>query len=54
MQEVQQVVGVLPGGVETDDEGDGVVALGELFEALAELGLAAGILGELQLGGGRL
>ena len=44
---MQQVVGVLPGGIEADVESDGVVALGELFEALAELGIAAGILGEL-------
>ena len=47
MQEVQQVVGILPGGIETDVESNGRLTLSELFEALAELGIAAGILGEL-------
>ena len=36
VQEVEQVVGILAGGVETDDEVDGAVALGDAFEALAE------------------
>ena len=56
MEEVKQVVGVLTGGVEADDEvnvaADG--APGDVLEPLAELGVACGGLGELQLGGGRL
>jgi hypothetical protein len=54
MKEMQEVVGVLPGGIQADDEGDGREAPGELFEALAELGVAVGGLGEGQLGGGGL
>ena len=46
-QEVQEVVGVLSGGIETDDEGDGRVTLGDVCEALSELGVAVGGLGEL-------
>ena len=60
MQEVEEVVGVLPGGVEADDEVNGAVALGDAFEALAELGIAGGGLDEgqfvgrgLQVGAGR-
>ncbi len=54
VEEVEEVVGVLPGGVEADDEVDGAVALGDAFEALAELGVAGGGLGEGQFVGGGL
>ena len=54
MQEVQQVVGILPGGVEADDEVDGAEALGDEIESLAELVIAAAGLGEEQFGGGGL
>ena len=54
MEEVQEVVGVLPGGIEADDESDGRVAAGEEFEPLSELGVAVGGLGELEFGGGGL
>jgi len=54
VEEVQEVVGVLAGGIEADDEGDGGVAAGEVFESLSELGVAVGGLGELQLVGGGL
>ena len=54
VQEVEQVVGVLAGGVEADDEGDGAVALGDAFEALAEEGVAGGGLGEGEFVGGGL
>ncbi len=51
VQEVQQVVGVLAGGVETDDKGDGGVALGDPFEPLPKLAVAVGGLGEGQFVG---
>jgi hypothetical protein len=54
VEEVQEVVGVVAGGVEADGEGDGRVAAGEVLEAAAELGVAVGRLGEEQLGGGGL
>ena len=54
MQEVAQVVGVLAGGVEADDEVGGAVAAGQAVEAAALQGLAGGGFGELQLGGGGL
>jgi hypothetical protein len=54
VQEVQQVVGVLAGGIQADDEADRRVACGDLLEALVEPGLAVGRLGERQLGGGGL
>ena len=54
MQEVEEVVGVLSGGIETDDEVNGAVALGNSFEALTELGIAGGGLDEGQLVGGGL
>lgn len=54
VQEVQQVVGVLAGGIEADDEGDIGVTLGEALQALPQGGIADGGLGELQLGGGGL
>ena len=46
MQEVQQVVGILAGGIEADDQVDGRVPLSNLLETLAELGVALGRLGE--------
>jgi hypothetical protein len=54
VEEVQQVVGILPGGVEADDEVNGTLAAGDLFEALAELGVAVGGLGEGEFTGGGL
>ena len=36
VQEVEEVVGILAGGVEADDEVERAVALGDAFEALAE------------------
>ena len=54
LEEVQQVVGILAGGVEADDEGDGAVAAGDGFEPLAEQGVAGGGLGEGQFVGGGL
>ncbi len=54
MEEVKQVIGVLAGGVEADDEGDGGVAAGDQLQAPAELGVAVGGLGEGQFGGGGL
>jgi hypothetical protein len=53
-EEVQEVVGVRAGGIEPDKEGDGSVAPGQQFEALAELGVALGGLGDGEFGGGRL
>src|SRR5262249_26016981 len=52
VQAVEQVVGVRAGGVEADDEGDGAVGLGDVFQALAEQGVAGGRLREGQFGGG--
>ena len=52
MEEVEEVVGVLAGGVESDDEVDGRVALGDALEALSEEGVSGGGLGELQFVGG--
>jgi hypothetical protein len=54
VQEVEQIVGILPGGVEPDDEVAGAVALDDAFEALAEQRVPGGRLGKLQLVGGRL
>ena len=56
MKGVEQVVGVLAGGVEADDEVDGAaasVAAGDVLESLTELGVAGGGFGELQLVGSR-
>ena len=53
-QEVEEVVGVLAGGVEADDEGDGGVSAAMLVESLAELVVAVGGLGEREFGGGGL
>lgn len=54
LQVVLQVVGILPGGVEADDEVHRVFALGDGLEALVELGVAVGSLGEGEFGGGGL
>ena len=54
VEEMQEVVGVLPGGIDTDDEGDSRVTLGEEFEALAKLGITIGGLGEGEFGSGGL
>ena len=54
LEEVQEVVGVGPGGIEANDEGNGWVRPGQLFESAAELGVAGGGLGEGQFGGGGL
>jgi hypothetical protein len=54
MQEVEQVVGILAGRSEADEEVDGAVVLDQALEALAEPGVAGGRLGEWQLGGGGL
>ncbi len=54
VEEVEQVVGVLAGGVESDDEVDGSVALGDALEALAELVVSGGGLGEGEFVGGAL
>ena len=52
-EEVEEVVGVLAGGVEANDEQARAVAAGDLFEPLPELTVASGGLGELEfLGGG--
>ena len=54
LQEVQQVVGILPSGIEADGESDVGVGLGDLLEAFAQLGIAAGRFDELQIRGGGL
>ena len=54
VEEVEEVVGVLAGGIEADDKGDGRVVVGEVFEASAELGVAGGGFGEGEFGGGDL
>src|SRR5262245_38172096 len=54
VEEVQEVVGVLAGGVEADDEQARAMAAGDLLEPLAELAVAGGRLGERELRGGRL
>ncbi len=52
--EVEEVVGVLPGGVESDDQVEEPVPLDDAFEALAERCGASGRLGDGELGGGGL
>ncbi len=54
VEEVEEVVGVLAGGVESDDEQHGSLPQGDAFQALAEAGVAGGGLGELQFVGGGL
>src|SRR5262249_35188894 len=51
---VEEVLGVLAGGVQADDEVGGRGALGDALQGLAQEGVAGGGLGELQLGGGGL
>ena len=50
MQEVQQVVGILSGSVESDDEVNAVELGGNLFETSAELTIADGGLDEREFG----
>ena len=52
LEEVEEVVGVLAGGIEAEGEGNGRMASGDVFEALTELGVAVGGLGEGQFVGG--
>src|SRR5262245_28581233 len=52
--EVPEVVSVLPGGVEADDEVDGGVSSGDAEQALAEQFIAGGRLSESQFVGGDL
>ncbi len=54
VEEVQEIVGVLPGDIQADDEAGGGVAVGQPFETHTELGVAVGGFGEGQLGGGLL
>jgi hypothetical protein len=54
VQEVQQIVGILPGGIETNDEVNRAVVLDDMLQALSQLGVTTGRLGERQLGCGRL
>jgi hypothetical protein len=54
LEEVQEVVGVLAGGIHADREGDVAVALGDLLESISELGVAGGGLREGEFGGGNL
>ena len=54
MQEVEQIVGILSGRIEADEEVDRAVLLSQLIEALAEEGIASGGLGELEFGGSGL
>ena len=54
VDEVQQVISVLPRGVQADDERDLAEACGDLLQALAKQGIAGGRFGEGQVGGGRL
>ena len=51
---MEQVVGVLAGGVETDDEVDGAVVLGDAVEPLPELAVPLGRFGELEFVSGGL
>ncbi len=54
VQEVQQVVGILVGNVETHGEVDGAELGNDLLETGAQLGITGGGFDELQLAGGRL
>jgi hypothetical protein len=54
VQEVQQVVGILPGDVEAHCEVDGAELADDLLETRAQLGITDGGFDELQLAGGRL
>jgi hypothetical protein len=46
VEEVQQVLGILAGGIATDDDGDGPPALAAAFQLLAEAGVAVRGFGE--------
>lgn len=54
LKEVEEVIRVLSGGIDSDSEGDGLVALGDVFESLLELSVALGGLDELEFGSGGL
>jgi hypothetical protein len=54
VEEVEQIIGILPGGIEADDERDGAVPLADALEALPEAGIAGGRLRELEFVGGGL
>ena len=49
---MRQVVGILSGGVEANQEVHVVMPCGDVLEALAELSIAGGGLDELQLASG--
>ena len=51
VQEVQQVVGILPGDVETHQEVDTAKLADDLLETRAQLGITDGGFDELQLAG---
>jgi hypothetical protein len=51
---MEQVVRILAGGIEADDELHRTVVLGDAFEPRAEAGRAGGGLGEREFLGGRL
>ena len=51
---MEEVVGVLSGSLEADEEGDGGVPLGEEFKPLSEERVAVGGFRELEFGHGRL
>ena len=54
LQEVQQVVGVLTGGIETNVEVNAAVLRDDAIEPPAQFGIAGRVLGEGEFGGGRL
>ena len=54
VQEVQQVVGILPGDVETHQEVNTAKLADDLLEMRAPLGITGGGFDELQLAGSRL
>jgi hypothetical protein len=54
LEEVQEVVGILSGGIESDVEVDRIMPLGDVFEPLAQLRVTVGGLGEGQFVAGGL
>ena len=48
VEEVEEIVGVLPGGIESDGEGDTGVSGGDVLETLEELSVSVGGFDELQ------
>ena len=48
LEEVQEVVGVLSGSIESDVEGDHLMSPGDVFEPLAQLRVTVGGFGEGQ------